>query len=169
MADSKRRKIVDRVIARLESILTDNDYETDVGKNVDYWRSGPYSEEEMAEKPEGALGVRDIDELKTIEGDQQKVAKGLGGKEKFQRDLHIQIEIGLAGTSSPTEVHKIIADIETAIGKDVRWKDEDGKALAVGTRPRLDRSLVDQQTLKTTGVIYEFFIRYITDSFNPYQ
>lgn len=169
MADSKRQKIVARVLLRFKDIKTDNDYETNVGNNVDYWRTGPYSEEEMAEKPDGALGVRDIDEIKTVEGDQRRVVKHIGGTEKFERDLHIQVEIGKSGSQSPTDIHKIIADIETAIGKDVRWKDADGKALAVGTRPRLDRSIVDQQTLKTSGVIYEFFIRYITDAFNPYQ
>lgn len=164
---SKRERIMDLVIARLKSILTTAGYQTNVGNNVDYWRTGSFSEEEMADKPEGALGVRDLDEIKSVEGDNRKVARGIG-TEKFERDIHVQVEIAKTGEQSPTDVHKIIADIETAIGKDVRWH-EGAKALAIGTRPRIDRSLVDQQTLKTSGVVYEFFIRYVTDAFNPYR
>jgi phage-related protein len=170
MADApipKRAKIVARVIVRFGQIQKANGYLTDAGSNVDYWRTGTYSEEEMSDKSDGAICVRDIDEAKTVEGDATKVNKL--STEKFMRHLHIQVELARGGTQSPSDIHNVIADIETAIRKDVRWKDEDGKFLAVGTRPRLDRSVVEQNTLKISGTIYEFFIQYITDAFNPYQ
>lgn len=167
LTKSKRERIMDLVIARLRTIKTENGYQTNIGNNVDYWRTGSFSEEEMSDKTDGALGVRDLDEIKSVEGDNRKVARGIGA-EMFERDIHVQVEIAKTGSQSPTDVHKIIADIETAIGKDVRWH-EGAKSLAVGTRPRIDRSLVDQQTLKTAGVVYEFFIRYVTHAFNPYR
>ncbi len=163
---TKREILVELVLARLRTITTTNGFRTNAGGNVDYWRTGSYSEEEMADKTDAALILRDIDELKTVEGDPTKVNKV--PTEKFLRHLHMQIEIALTGSQSPSEIHKVIADIEMAIRKDVRWH-TGGKAVAVGTRPRLDRSVVEQNSLKTSGIVYEFFITYITDAFNPYQ
>lgn len=167
-SESKREKIVRRLIARLQTILIAGDYNTNVGQNVFYWRTGTFSEEELAGMSGNcALIVRDIDETKATDGEVTKVNRN--SHEHFARDLHIQIEIVQLGTASPTTIHKIIADIEYAIRSDIRWKDTDGTALAIGTRPRIDRSVVEQESKKVSGVIYEFFIHYVTSAFNAYQ
>jgi hypothetical protein len=166
-SETKREKIVRVLLARLRTILTANDYNTQVGQNVFYWRTGTFSEEEIAGMTGNcALVVRDIDETKATDGDHTKVNKV--STDHFSRDLHIQIEIVQLGTNSPTTVHKLIADIESAIRKDIRWRDTDGGALAIGTRPRIDRSVVEQESKKVSGVIYEFFIHYVTGAFNAY-
>jgi hypothetical protein len=170
---TKREKIVAQVVARLQSIAASNvtpppvGYQTNIGQNVYYWRTGAISEEELSSFAEtAALVVRDLDETKATDGDHTKVTKL--STEKHARDLHMQVEIVCGGSDAPSRVHKIIADIEMAIKNDVRWK-ADGKPLAIGTRPRIDRSIVEQESRKIGGVVYEFFILYVTDSFNPYQ
>lgn len=167
--DSKRDRIVKAVIARLEAIQTGAGYQTNVGEHVFYWRTGTMSEEELNGFSEhAALVVRDLDETKATDGDHTKITKL--NTQKFSRDLHIQIEIVCGDEDAPTRLRKYIADIETAIGKDIRWRDVDtGQPLAIGTRPRIDRSVVEQESKKIGGVVYEFFIFYATDAFNPYQ
>lgn len=167
---SKRTKLMNRVQARFQGIRADLEptvYNTNVGKHVFYFRTGTISEEEL-EGFDGdvALIIRDIDEIKFTDGEPNK--KVISMHEAFGRDLHVQVELIGSGTNAPLELHKLIADVETAIGKDVRWKDEVGSALAIGTRPRIDRSVVEQESKKIGGVIYEFFIYYKTGAFNPY-
>ena len=165
--ESKRTRIIGRVKARFEGIKKAQGFKTDLGLNVFVWRTGTFSEEELEGMPDGALVIRDIDEIKTVEGDQTKVNKL--STEKFMRELHIQCEIVTSGTDAAEKFRKAVADIETAIRKDVRWKDAEGKPLAIGTRPRIDRSVVEQQSRKVGGDIYEFFIHYVTGAFNAYE
>lgn len=173
VADTKRERIVGRVVNRLHQIRADieiNVYNTEIGRpeTVFVWRTGKISPEELAAFPQQmALVVRDLDETKATDGDHTKV--NTLSTQKVSRDLHMQIEIVCGGENAPATIRKIIADIETAIRKDIRWRDVDGKPLAIGTRPRIDRSIVEQESLKIGGVVYEFFIHYLTGAFNPYE
>lgn len=166
---TKREKLMERIVLRFQGIRADLEpdvYNTSVGNNVFYFRTGTISEEELEGMPDGALVVRDIDETKATDGEATK--KVTSGHEAFGRDLHVQVELLQSGTAAPIQLHKLIADIETAIRKDVRWRDSDGNALAAGTRPRLDRSVVEQESKKIAGNIYEFFVYYVTKAFNSY-
>lgn len=168
---TKRERIVGRVVNRLHQIRMDLEpevYNTSVGKNVFEWRTGIFSPEELeAFEGEMALVVRDLDETKATDGDHTKV--NTLSTQKVTRDLHMQIEIVVAGTDAPQKARKIIADIESAIRKDIRWRDAESKPLAIGTRPRIDRSIVEQESRKIGGVVYEFFIHYATQAFNSYE
>lgn len=169
--ETKRERIFGRVVNRLHQIRADLEpevYNTRVGLNVFEWRTGKVSEEELETfDGEMALVVRDLDETKATDGDHTKV--NTLSTQKVTRDLHMQIEIFTAGTDAPQKIRKIIADIESAIRKDIRWRDAENKPLAIGTRPRIDRSIVEQESRKIAGVVYEFFIHYATQAFNPYE
>lgn len=171
LTQTKRERIIARVQHRLEGIRSDIEpdaYNTQVGRNVFYFRTGMFSEEELeGMEGEAALVFRDIDETKATDGETKKVNRL--STEMFSRDLHMQIEIVQIGKDSPSTIHKIIADIESAIRKDIRWRETTGHALAIGTRPRLDRSVVEQESKKVSGVIYECFITYVTKAFNAYE
>lgn len=175
LPETKREKLFGRVVNRLHQIRADiepDKYNTQVGSFVFDWRTGTISEEELAAfTDKAALVVRDLDETKSVNGEHTAITVQPlhGGKQKFIRELHMQIEIVCGGEASPTLVRKIIADVETAIRQDVRWHDASNKALALGTRPRIDRSVVEQESKKIAGVVYEFFIHYATDAFNSYQ
>src|ERR1051326_9216758 len=173
LPETKREKIFGRVLNRLHQIRSDvepDKYNTQVGRHVFDWRTGYYSEDEISSFEDGAaLALRDLDETKAVNGNHELMVAQHGGTQKFERVLHMQIEIVGTGESAPTLIRKIIADIETAIGEDTRWRDVSGKALALGTRPRIDRSVVEQESIKVGGVVYEFFIIYTTDAFNPYR
>jgi hypothetical protein len=175
LPQTKRQKIFDRVLNRLHNIRSDNEpdkYNTQVGRHVFPWRTGYFSEEELASfEDTAALVVRDVDETKAVNSDHTKPVTERAKfvtDQKFERELHMQIEIVQSGETSPSTIRQIIADIETAIRQDIRWRDESGKALALGTRPRIDRSVVEQESKKVSGVIYEFFVHYATDAFNSY-
>lgn len=171
LPETKRERIVARVINRLHNIRADAEpekYNTEIGRNVFYWRTGFISEEELqAFEGNMALVVRDLDETKATDGDHTKV--NTVNTQKVLRDLHMQIEIVCSGEDAATTRNKIIADIETAIRQDIRWRDASQVALAIGTRPRIDRSIVEQESRKVGGVVYEFFINYATKAFNPYE
>lgn len=172
LPQTKRERIVNRVINRLHQIRSDiepDKYNFKFGQsNVFYWRTGIISQEELASfEGEMALVVRDLDETKATDGDHTKV--NTVNTQKVARDLHMQIEIVCGGEDAPMTRNKIIADIETAIRQDIRWRDVDNKPLAIGTRPRIDRSVVEQESRKVGGVVYEFFVHYATQAFNPYE
>lgn len=174
LPETKREKIFGRVLNRLHQIRSDDEpdkYNTQVGKHVFDWRTGYFSEEEMASfEDQAALVLRDLDETKATNGNHTLIVTNQnGGTQKFERELHMQVEVVSVGELSPTLIRKIIADIETAIKQDTRWRDVSGKALALGTRPRIDRSVVEQESKKVAGVVYEFFIHFTTDAFNSYQ
>lgn len=174
LPETKRQKIFGRVLNRMHQIRSDDEpdkYNTQAGRHVFGWRTGTISEEELASfTDQAALIVRDVDETKAANGDHTLLVTHLrGGNQKFVRELHIQIEIACGGEDADGLARKVIADVEIAVSQDVRWHDVNGKPLAIGTRPRIDRSVVEQESKKIGGVVIEFFIIYATGAFDPYQ
>lgn len=162
---TKRQRIVDAIEARLKLIKTTNtydtpagpqNYQTNAGNSVYVWRTGTFADEELAE---GALVLRDLDEAKH-RPEKDHPYQG----NRFKRELHIQIELLGVGETAIDFVRQIIGDIEAAIRQDQRWN-----KLALGTRPRIDRAVVEQESRKVGGVLYEFFIDYVTEAFNSYE
>lgn len=174
LPQTKRQKIFDRVLNRMHQIRSDvepDKYNTQAGRHVFPWRQGTISEEELASFTDTAgLIVRDVDETKATNGDHTLPVTNLrGGEQKFIRELHIQIEVACGTESAADLARKVIADVEVAVSQDARWHDVNGRPLAIGTRPRIDRSVVEHESLKVGGVVIEFFIHYVTGAFNPYQ
>lgn len=151
-----RGEIVKRVEDQLKRIQTANTYTlygetknyfTNLGTNVSRWRSRPFTEGEQG------LVLRDLDEPKDL-------ASNHAGA--VTRNLHIQVEIVVSGQNAPDDLLKAFADVEAALGegRESVWGD-----ITSGTRPKLDRSLVEQESQRLAGGIVEVYIDYPTLAF----
>ena len=158
MADSKRQKIVNEMETRFKTIKIAAGYQTDIGNAVYIWYTGTILPSELTTTSSyAALIIRDLDEAK-------KYHDGDKYRGKFVRELHMQLEVAAAGETAAVGIRKIVADIEKAISVDTRWN-----KLALGTRPRIDRAIVEQESVKIGGLLYEYFVDYHTEAFNAYQ
>lgn len=146
MADSIRQKIVDAVNSRLETILTSNGYETDVGNSVHEWRSRGFAEKELP-----AIAYYDGGEVQEYSHSYQK------------RTLTIKIHIFASGNDSPKKIRKMMADVEKVIGTDVTWGD-----LADQTKPIHCDMEVELEDKRVAGALLIYEIFYQTKRFDPY-
>lgn len=159
MPDTIRQQIVDRFEAKLQTIATGNGFQTNVGSKVFEWRATPFMPQDLP-----ALIWRDLDE--PIEEDTRFSSR-------HKRTLHMQVEIVGSGASSPADYRKMLADVERAIKSGqlddgTWWANPDGESLALRTRPRMSRLVVEQESLKIAGGFYECFIDYVTRDFDQY-
>lgn len=114
MADSKRQQICTAIDSRLKSILVSGGYETNIGNNVyEFWEI-PLEETELP-----GMIWRDGAE-----------SADLSVTSVQTRTLKIHLTIQVAGTDSPRQIRKALADIEKAIKVDTTWG-----VLAIDTRP----------------------------------
>lgn len=127
-------------------------YLTNVGEQVHPWRTVEFQPDELP-----GMIPRDLDE--PIEP--MKI-----GSERTTRQLHIQITIAVGGDDAADELRKIFGDLDIAcgLGRDARWG-----GLASETVPRISRSVLDQESFKVAGGIYELYIHYPTLAFNPFN
>lgn len=156
-----RQQAFEKVVDQLRLIKTTNsytlfgvtaNYKTNVGDSVHVWRSAPFQADELP-----GLIVRDLDEIKEL-------SDKYGDREK--RSLHIQITIAVADDTPQEELNAIFGDLDTAfgVGRASNW---DG--LVQETRPRIARTVGDQESLKIAGGVYEVYLDYATRAFYPYN
>ncbi len=119
MADSKRQKIVDAVVARMQTILVTNGYQTNIGANVEDSRQN-WQEEELP-----ATSVFDLEA--TAEALPQNATRSIWTQP-------IGIRVALKKGSDVKAGRKVIADIYRAIGTDETWI-VSGTSLAMFTNP----------------------------------
>lgn len=151
-----RQEIFTRFVAQLRRIKTTNTYTlygdtlpylTNFGDLVFPWRAIPFAPGEKG------IIVRDLDE---------PVIESSARSERVVRQLHMQVEVVLADDDPITKLWQAYADIEAAIGegRESVWAD-----ITSNTRPRISRSLVEQESAKIAGGIVECFIDYPTLAF----
>jgi len=151
---SIRQQIVDAIKIRFGDILQENDYETDIGKNVYFWLLRPLSATELP-----AIICRD--RLRTE-------WKALGSWNRFldvNIELHIMPENIDVDDGADGVMRQIIADLETAIGTDPMWG-----GLAE------DTSLIENEEINIEAknnifiaVLAKMTIEYSTLPWNPYE
>jgi hypothetical protein len=156
-----RQQIFEAVVAQLKLIQTANEYQfygvtgnynSNLGSSVYPWRSAPFAKQNLP-----ALVVRDIDEL---------IKEPTPGAQRVERQLHMMINIVVDGDSASDDLRdKYFADVDIAIGlgRQSRWGNLTGN-----TRPRLTRSVLEQESDVLAGGIVEFYIDYPTYAFYPY-
>lgn len=151
-----RQDIVTRVYTQLQRIRTANTYTlygetknylTNLGSSVFVWKSTPFQPTEQG------IVLRDLDEPVSLSSSRSA---------RVIRQLHMQAEVVLSGASSVSDLFNAYADIEAAIGegRESVWAD-----ITSDTRPRISRSVVEQESAKIAGGIFEFYIDYPTLAF----
>ena len=157
-----RQEIVTRFVNQMKRIRVGNTYTmygqeptnflTDIGQHVWLWRATPFRPDELP-----ALIVRDLDE---------PIVPSAPRSERVTRQLHMQVEVVLAGDTPINDLWAAYADIEAAIGegRESVWND-----ITSDTRPRISRSVVEQESAKIAGGIVECYIDYPTLAFRLAQ
>lgn len=99
----KRQDIITALKAKLATILVANSYHTDIGAHVYEHKTGNWMANEIP-----GINVRDVKDL-----------IGIHQTVDHLHHLKIELEIVVAnGTSSATEMRKMIADVYKALGTD---------------------------------------------------
>ncbi|MFA4871378.1 MAG: hypothetical protein WC623_24480 [Pedobacter sp.] len=144
MAETLRQQILDKVKARLQTILVANGYSSNLGSSVFEWRVEPFATSELP-----ALVYRDpSDDISQAEG--------------HRNHLTLEIEI-VTASETISAVRKKIADVILAIGTDTQW---DG--LAIDTIPGNDEIIIDQKDKTISGVSMRFTVFFRTKEWKPY-
>jgi hypothetical protein len=152
-----RQEIFTRVVNQLKRIKTVNTYTmygetanylTNLGLYVFPWRATPFNENQLP-----GLIVRDLDEPQELSSNHSQ---------RVIRQLHIQVEVVMKGDAPINDLWAAYADIEAAIGegRESVWAD-----ITKETRPRISRSLVEQESSKIAGGLFECYIDYPTLAF----
>lgn len=106
MPDPKpiQQLIIDKIDARFKTILVENEYATNIGQHVTWWKESP-------------LAISDLPGMNIRDGEESRIP-GCG---IYERILNLEIEASVSGADSPETARLIEADIEKAIFVDNRW------------------------------------------------
>ncbi|MCA1567241.1 MAG: hypothetical protein LC803_16635 [Acidobacteria bacterium] len=149
MADTKRQKIVDAVIVRMQTIRIENGYQTDVGVLVEDWPER-FDDDQLP-----ALGVCDLPD---------DITKENKSSLRVTHKLRVQVRFFVRGGTRPRELRKMMGDVVKAVGVDMTWGD-----LATDTEPASEGFIIPTEAMIVAGGAVEFIIEYLTDTFDPYQ
>jgi hypothetical protein len=158
---TKRQRIVELVVARMQTIRTANHFETDAGELVQQWMTRPDESELAATASKCALGVFDLPDEVSKESMHSKGAT---------HRLRVQIRIFVTGSDKHTRLRTIIGDVVAAVGSDLLWTDPDtGKSTSRDTEPEQEGLILPEQAMEVAGGAVEFTIVFATAVFDPYQ
>lgn len=144
---SIRESIVASIITRLETILTANGYQTNLGNNIFDWK---------------VIDVQEADLPCAIVKDTSEDVETKGGN--HLHSLQIEVEAKSPGVDRAIP-RKIIADVQKAIGVDPNFDSQ-----VYRTEPVENETLdFEQQNKVFSSIIIKFVVNYATLAFQPYQ
>lgn len=162
MADSKRQKIVDAIVARMETILTSNGYSTNIGQNVHEWETN-FQQEDLATN--GATSVCDL----------PATAADTSQDGKLDRTIWlmpVQIRHYAEKEATPANTRTRIKDIQAAIRTDPQFKITVGLSqvpLAMQSWPETEGPMIPEQSFEVIGGVFQFTVQFITRKFDAEQ
>ncbi|HYY95279.1 MAG TPA: hypothetical protein VE713_12240 [Pyrinomonadaceae bacterium] len=165
---TKRQRIVERVVARMQTISIENGFQTDAGQLVKKWAARLDDKTIEASPAKCQLSVCDLLDEVSKESKQSKGAT---------HRLRVQVRIFKAKGNADDDLRTIIGDVVDAVGRDVAqnewpailWPDETGKPLAMDTEPSSEGFVIPTEAMEISGGAVEFTIVYATAVFDPYQ
>lgn len=160
MPESKRQKIVSAIAERMQTILTADGFETDLGQNVHDWRIN-FQEDELSDT--GALSV--CDQVATV----PEYRDGRSDPKESIWMLPIEIRIFFKKADGAANVRKGLKDVNQAIRGNGGQSDRFPVA-NVGTvmisRPLKEGVFVPDDNYEVIGGLVEFEVQFITAKFN---
>lgn len=159
--DTVRQTLISLVIARMQTILTTNtydtpdgpqNYQTDLGANVRDWET-KYQEEDLP-----ALSVCDLIEEVSMNTD--SIAQ--------IQSLKILLRIFKAKDTQAEYFRKCFGDIYAALRQDTRWK-VDNVGLAIGTIIKSAGIILENDVFEIGGAAVEIEIFYKTEAWNAFK
>lgn len=153
MADSKRQRIVDAIVARMKLINGVGDYTTDLAERVNDWQTN--WAQDQGQLP--AVTIFDGDAVANLTS--PAAARGTVNA------MSVLIRGFTEQAASPTAARTLIKDIMTAIRQDDKWH-VGGVPLAMQSRPVRDGIVRGQDTFEVEGCEIEIEVHYLTQKFN---
>lgn len=151
MADSKRQNIIDAIDTAFTAITINGGYETNLGLQIHWWRSGKLDQDELP-----AVIIKDL----SCDIDFEDVPIGMQNN-----TLHIEAEVMTAsGKTTPEQLRKLQADIYDAIRVDETWG-----ALAQRTILEGDEVVTAEDEKTIGGSLIRFAVAFRTNRLNPYS
>jgi hypothetical protein len=154
MADSRRQKIVDAVIARMKLINGTGGYETNIGSRV---------------KDSETNWAQDQDTLPAIsvfDGDALAVGKSAADPKAIIHRMSILVRgYVVQDDDSAANARKLIKDILTAIRQDDRWT-VSGTTLVMQSEPVKDAITRRPESFEVEACEVEFEVQFLTQKFN---
>lgn len=145
--DSRRQRIIDKLVSIFQTITTANGFRSEVGNNVYEWKTDNYQDVDLP-----AMNVRDVSEEITPRGTNHIYT------------LTIEIEARVTASTSTADAREVIADIHSLMGS---YPNLDGLAYLV--RP-LQNTLLDfdKKDKKYSSISITLEVQYATKIFQPY-
>jgi len=153
---SKRQRIVDALIERMQLIKGVNGYRTDIGEDVHDWEIH-FQQEDIGK--DGAISVCDMPA-------EAVNSEGRSNPQETIWKMPVQIRCFFGRDVSPKIVRDAIADINDAIRLDDRLRVDGGPGLVMISRPLREGVVKPQDSFELMGGIVEFEVQYITKKFN---
>lgn len=155
MADSKRQKIVDAIVARMQTILVTNGYSTDIGLRVKDWETN-WDQSEMP-----AVGVCDLP-AQAADSSQD------GRLDRTIWLMPVQIRIYANKASTPANVREMVKDVQAAIRTDPQFKVLT-VPLAMQSWPETEGFMIPDDSFEISGGVLQFTVQYHTRKFDAEQ
>lgn len=155
MADSKRQKIVDAVVARMRTILIANSYSTNIGQNVFDWRVN-FQDDELP-----AVSVCDLPAQ--VADDSQN-----GKLDRTIWLMPIQIRIYAAKDETPANIRTMVKDVQAAIRVDPQFT-VSNVPLLMSSWPETEGFMIPEESFEVIGGTFQFVAMFITKKFNAEQ
>jgi hypothetical protein len=155
MADSKRQKIVDAIVARMETILVTNGYETDIGQTVEDWNIN-WQQEELP-----AVSVCDLPAQAADDSQNGKLDRTIWL-------MPVQVRIYADKDETPANVRKMVQDAQAAIRVDPQFKVAN-VPLVMESWPDTEGFMIPDDSFEIIGGTLQFTVMFITRRFDPEQ
>lgn len=144
---SKRQQIIDAIIARMQLIKLANGYQTDLGNNVNDFKTR-YDEDDLP-----GLSVCD-----TIAN--HELASGSPTATNQIDTMSVQLRVFVSDDTPAQELRTMIADIWKAIKVDPRWG-----SLAMQTIPKRSGIVIESDAFQIGGAAVEIEISIFNTNF----
>ncbi len=155
MADSKRQKIVDAIVARMETILTTNGYSTNIGGRVKDWETN-WDQKELP-----AVSVCDLP-ANAADTSQD------GRLDRTIWLMPVQIRIHAAQGETPANVREMVKDVQKAIRTDPQFI-VSTVPLAMQSWPETEGFMIPDDSFEISGGVLQFTVQFHTRKFDPEQ
>lgn len=152
MADSKRQKLVEAIVARMKTILVANGFTTDIGATVEDSRVN-WQEEELP-----AISVFDLP------ANAESAANPANTRHTIWMQP-IQIRVSLIKGTDAKNARNAIKDIWKAVRSDPQWTLSSEK-VAMYTIPTQEGFTYPPDSFEIIGIAVEFNVVYLTAKFN---
>lgn len=147
-----RQRIFDAVVEGFRSILTANNYETNVGANVFPWKSDALAESDLPGIVIRDVGVEPVD-----------TSSGVCVAYRMRFEVAL---VPSRSVDSPAYARKIWADVITMLGLNRIWRDTE--RLNMTTEYAGDEMRVDEKAGTFSGIFIRFFVLFKMKSLDPY-